>query len=92
VHTFASLDEYSGWTESAGLELIVLEDISKNIQHAVSKTIEAFHDEAIVESLRVHYGARFLKQAERFWPVLGDIYQRHMGYILVAARKPLVVA
>ena len=88
VHTFASLDEYPGWIESAGLELTALEDISKNIQYTVSKTIEAFQDEAIVESLQERYGPRFLKQAERFWPVMGDIYQSHMGYILVAARKP----
>lgn len=86
VGSFITKDQYKMSVREAGMEVVEVLDVTTNIKQTVAKTIEnmpARHAE-----LEAIYGPELMQMMYQSWPLVAQIYEYALGYVVVAARKP----
>jgi cyclopropane fatty-acyl-phospholipid synthase-like methyltransferase len=87
VSSFISKETYGDTVRQAGLELVDILDVTRNIQKTVSKTLENMPQRQA--ELSAIYGAAVMEMMDQSWPIVAQIYEHSIGYVVIAARKPL---
>lgn len=86
VSSFINKEEYGYTVRQAGLELAGVLDVTTNIKKTVSKTLENMPLRQA--QLKAIYGAQVMQMMDQSWPIVAQIYEHALGYVVIAARKP----
>lgn len=86
VGSFISKEQYGQTVREAGLTDVGVLDVSENIRQTTSKTLENMP--ARKAELEAIYGPQFMDLMNQSWPLVAQVYEYALGYVVVSARKP----
>lgn len=86
VGSFVTKEQYAEDVRAAGMESVEVLDVSTNIKKTVSKTLENMP--ARQAELEAIYGPEMMQVMHQSWPLVAQIYEYALGYVVVSGRKP----